>query len=191
MVVFGTRPEVIKAFPVIRELKGDPRFVNTVVCTAQHRQMVDDLLDVFSIDPDYDLDIMRANQSLADICRNALSGLDPILETVRPDLVLVQGDTTTAFIACLAAFYRRIPVGHIEAGLRSYDRDHPYPEEINRRLISVACEVHFAPTMNNAMNLFKEGVDAKRVYITGNTVIDALLHIARNDRKTLNNYLEP
>jgi UDP-N-acetylglucosamine 2-epimerase (non-hydrolysing) len=189
MVVFGTRPEVIKTFPVIRELKNDQKFVTQVVSTAQHRQMVDDLLDLFSIHPDYDLNIMRPNQSLTDICRNALSGLDPILGAERPDIVLVQGDTTTAFVTCLAAFYRRIPVGHIEAGLRSYDRDHPYPEEINRRLISVACEMHLAPTTNSAMNLLKEGIDANRVYVTGNTVVDALLHIARNDRKTLNNYL--
>ena len=159
LTVFGTRPEAIKLFPVIRNLETEGLFNSMVVSTSQHRQMVDDLLSVLSIKVDHDLNIMQDNQSLLDICNRAISGLDPLLKQHRPDLLLVQGDTTTAFIAALAAFYHKIPVGHVEAGLRSFNKEHPYPEEVNRRLISVVSNVHFSPTEKNAVNLMDEGID--------------------------------
>ena len=159
--IFGTRPEVIKIFPVLDKIGQNPMFKNIVVCTSQHREMIEDLLMLFSIKPDYNLNIIQKNQSLMDIASRALIGLDPILRKHRPDLVLVQGDTTTAFIGALAAFYHKIPVGHIEAGLRSFDKMQPYPEEINRRLISLVCDLHFAPTARNIENLYKEGVEIK------------------------------
>jgi len=189
LTVFGTRPEVIKLFPVIDKLEQNEDFDSFVVSTSQHRQMIDDLIDLFSLKVDHDLNIMQANQSLLDICNRSISGLDPLLKIHQPDLVLVQGDTTTAFIAALAAFYHRIPVGHVEAGLRSFNKDHPYPEEINRRLISVVCDLHFVPTAKNAENLYNESVDVQKVFRTGNTVIDALLHVAKQDGQLLKEYI--
>jgi UDP-N-acetylglucosamine 2-epimerase (non-hydrolysing) len=191
LTVFGTRPEVIKLFPVIDKLKNDEDFTCTVISTSQHREMTDGLFDLFSIKIDYDLDIMRDNQSLIDICTRALPGLDHILRELRPDLVLVQGDTTTAFIAALAAFYNKIPIGHVEAGLRSFNKTHPYPEELNRRLISLVCNLHFAPTTQNAEHLYNEGINPGSVFTTGNTVIDSLLYVAGLKGNSLNNYLPP
>ncbi|MBN1841419.1 MAG: UDP-N-acetylglucosamine 2-epimerase (non-hydrolyzing) [Deltaproteobacteria bacterium] len=189
LTIFGTRPEVIKLFPVLKEINEDQRFNSIVVSTAQHREMIQDFLSLFDISLDHDLDIMRKNQSLVDISRRALTGLDPLLKEHRPDLVLVQGDTTTAFIGALAAFYNKISAGHIEAGLRSFNKQHPYPEEVNRRLISNVCDLHFAPTLRNANNLYKEGIGTAGVFVTGNTVIDTLLYVANRNRETLGKYL--
>lgn len=189
LTIFGTRPEVIKLFPVLRKLKQTTNLNSVVVSTSQHREMIADLLTLFSIKPDHDLSIIRDNQTLTDISTRTLSGLDPLLKEYAPDLVLVQGDTTTAFIGALAAFYHRIPVGHVEAGLRSFDKMHPYPEEINRKLISLVTDLHFTPTAGNARNLYREGVDHSSVYVTGNTVIDSLLYIAGMNRKTLDNHI--
>ena len=189
MTIFGTRPEVIKIYPVLDALAKSGFFKSIVVSTSQHREMIDDLLKLFSIKLDHDLNIIQENQSLVDISNRALSGLDPLLKQYQPDLVLIQGDTTTAFIGALAAFYHKIPVGHVEAGLRSFDKMHPYPEEINRRLISLVTDLHFAPTMQNAQNLHRERIDPSKIFVTGNTVIDSLLYIASRNRQTLNDYL--
>jgi UDP-N-acetylglucosamine 2-epimerase (non-hydrolysing) len=179
MVVFGTRPEAIKVAPVIAELRKVAREVQTcVVVTAQHRSMLDQVMEVFAITADYDLNIMQPNQTLADITIRAISGLDSILQRENPDMVLVQGDTTTAFAGGLAAFYRRIPVGHIEAGLRTRDKYNPFPEEINRQLLDVVSDVCFAPTERSRHALLSEGIPAERILVTGNTVIDALLTVA-------------
>ena len=189
LTIFGTRPEVIKLFPVLKRL-GETRKVDSIaVSTSQHREMIEDLLELFSIKLDHDLNIIHENQSLLDISTRALSGLDPILKDHNPDLVLIQGDTTTAFIGALAAFYHKVPVGHIEAGLRSFDKMHPYPEEVNRRLISLVTDLHFTPTEQNANNLYGENVEPSRVFITGNTVIDSLLYTIKNNRQTLNHHL--
>lgn len=189
--IFGTRPDVIKMFPVLEKISQNPIFKNIVVSTSQHREMIEDLFTFFKIKPDYNLNIIRKNQSLMDIASRAFIGLDPILRQHRPDLVLVQGDTTTAFIGALAAFYHKIPVGHIEAGLRSFDKMQPYPEESNRRMISFLCDFHFVPTVQNTEHLYKEGVDPDKIIITGNTVIDCLLYIVRRNRQTLKNYISP
>jgi UDP-N-acetylglucosamine 2-epimerase len=177
LVVFGTRPEAIKLCPVIRALKAQPdRFEVRVCATAQHRQMLDQVLAVFGITPDYDLDIMREGQSLADVSSRTLDRLDPVLNEARPDLVIVQGDTTTAFCAALAAFYRNIPVAHVEAGLRTGDLRQPFPEELNRVLISRITTLHFAPTARAANHLLSEGVQQAAITITGNTAVDAVLY---------------
>ena len=189
LTIFGTRPEVIKLFPVLKILKQDKDLNSIAVSTSQHREMIDDLLKLFTIVPDYDLNIIRENQSLVDISTCALSGLDPILKRHRPNLVIVQGDTTTAFIGTLAAFYHKIPVGHVEAGLRSFDKMHPYPEEINRKLISVISDLYFAPTIQNAKNLLDEKIDPRKIFITGNTVIDSLLYVANKNCGALGTYL--
>jgi UDP-N-acetylglucosamine 2-epimerase (non-hydrolysing) len=173
--VFGTRPEAVKLLPVIRELKKDDRFQVSVVVTGQHREMLNEILEPFGIVPDLDLEIMRPGQTLNDIVCRAMPRLDELYQQKRPDIVMVQGDTTSAFCAGLAAFNRRIPVAHLEAGLRSFDRFHPYPEETNRRMLTAVCELHFAPTGWAAQNLLGEGVPEDRVLVTGNTVIDALL----------------
>ena len=187
--IFGTRPEVIKLFPILEMLKKNNKFVTIIVSTSQHREMIQDLFTLFDIDPDHHLGIMQENQSLIDISTRVLAGLDPLLRRYRPDLVLVQGDTNTAFIGALAAFYHKICIGHVEAGLRSFNKMQPYPEEINRRLISNICDLHFAPTVHNAEYLYKEGVDPNDVFITGNTVIDSLFSIANRERNTLKYYL--
>jgi UDP-N-acetylglucosamine 2-epimerase (non-hydrolysing) len=181
LVVFGTRPEAIKMAPVIGKLKEDQSGFATFVCvTGQHRQMLDQVLRIFRISPDYDLDIMTENQGLFDITIKALDGLKKVFEKVRPDVVLVQGDTTTAFAAGLAAYYTKIPVSHVEAGLRTYDKQSPFPEEMNRHLLSVLTDYHFTPTEWSKRNLLREGVPGERVWITGNTVIDALLQVVRS-----------
>lgn len=177
--VFGTRPEAIKMAPVIRALAAQPETMRSIVCvTGQHREMLDQVLDLFGIVPDFDLDVMRPGQTPSAVAAAVLAGLDPILADVRPDWVLVQGDTTTAMAASLAAFHRRIAVGHIEAGLRTTDKWQPFPEEINRRVVSVIADLHFAPTTRAADNLRREGVPEDRIVVTGNTVIDAIQYVA-------------
>lgn len=174
-VIFGTRPDTIKLAPVIQELKIlKKQFQVITIATAQHRQMLDQVLNVFNIRPNYDLDIMQPNQSLAMLTKNTVEALDQILLKEKPDMVIVQGDTTTTFVGSLAAFYRQIPVGHVEAGLRTNDKLNPFPEEINRRLTSVISELHFAPTETAKHALLKENIPGKNVFVTGNTVIDAL-----------------
>jgi len=174
MFCFGTRPEAIKLAPVIRELARHPQeFDSVVLVTAQHRHMLDQVLRVFDIKPDYDLDLMKPGQSLADVTASVLDGVGRVLGRVGPGIVLVQGDTTSAFAAALAAFYQQVPVGHVEAGLRTNDRYSPYPEEMNRRLLSALADLHFAPTRAAKENLLSEGVPRMRIYVTGNTVVDA------------------
>ncbi|MBE7463715.1 MAG: UDP-N-acetylglucosamine 2-epimerase (non-hydrolyzing) [Planctomycetes bacterium] len=177
-LIFGTRPEAIKMAPLALALRGDSRFDARVCVTAQHREMLDQVLEVFGIRPDADLNLMRPGQTLAGLTARALDALDAYLDAERPDLVLVQGDTTTVLSATLAAFYRRIPVGHVEAGLRTGDLQAPWPEEANRVLTSRLAELHFAPTTRAKANLLREGVPEANIFVTGNTVIDALF-IAR------------
>lgn len=176
--VFGTRPEAIKMAPVVRELESrSDAFEQTVCVTAQHREMLDQVLELFEIEPDVDLDLMTHDQDLTDLTASILRSMRDVLERIEPDLILVQGDTTTTTTASLAAFYQQIPVGHIEAGLRTGDRYQPWPEEINRKLTGVLAEQHFPPTDRAAEHLFDEGVDDSIVTVTGNTVIDALLWV--------------
>jgi len=181
LVAFGTRPEAIKMAPLVRLLKADDQLECRVVVTAQHREMLDQVLHLFDIVPDHDLNIMQTGQTLFDITGRALAGMQDVLEAERPDLVLVHGDTTTTFVAALAAYYLQVPVGHVEAGLRTGNKYSPFPEEMNRRLAGALCDLHFAPTAGARENLLREGVDQERVYITGNTVIDALLATVRHD----------
>ena len=178
MSVFGTRPDTIKMAPVVRALQSHPDIVARVCVTAQHRQMLDDLLEFFAITPDYDLNVMTEDQSLTEITTRVLIGMEPVLREARPDVVLVHGDTTTSTAAALAAFYRQIPVGHVEAGLRTSNRWLPYPEEMNRRLTATLATYHFAPTLLAAEHLLAENVAAGDVVVTGNTVIDAFLETA-------------
>ncbi|MCP4182028.1 MAG: UDP-N-acetylglucosamine 2-epimerase (non-hydrolyzing) [Hyphomicrobiales bacterium] len=178
LCIFGTRPEAIKMAPVVRELARHPgAFVSRVCVTAQHREMLDQVLDLFAIVPDYDLDIMKAGQTLTDVTCKVMQELAPVLEDCRPDLVLVHGDTTTTMAACLAAYYLKIDVGHVEAGLRTHNIYSPWPEEINRRMAGVIARYHFAPTKRSRQNLLNEGVDERAILVTGNTVIDALLDV--------------
>ncbi|MFT0327594.1 non-hydrolyzing UDP-N-acetylglucosamine 2-epimerase [Bacteroides thetaiotaomicron] len=176
LLVFGTRPEAIKMAPLVKALQKDTEHFETRVCvTAQHRQMLDQVLEVFGITPEYDLNIMAPNQDLYDITAKALLGLREVLKDFRPDTVLVHGDTTTSMAASLAAFYMQIPVGHVEAGLRTYNMLSPWPEEMNRQVTDRICTYYFAPTEQSRANLLQENIDAKKIFITGNTVIDALL----------------
>jgi UDP-N-acetylglucosamine 2-epimerase (non-hydrolysing) len=177
--VFGTRPEAVKMAPVIRELSQTPNIESRVCVTAQHRQMLDQVLDLFNIQPEYDLDLMRENQSLAELSAAIFTHLDPIFSDFDPDWVLVQGDTTTVAITALLAYYRRIHVGHVEAGLRTYDKWQPFPEEINRRVAGVIADLHFAPTEWTKQNLLREGIQEKAIAVTGNPVIDALQFVAK------------
>jgi len=175
LIVFGTRPEAIKMAPVIKDLKKYPDKFKPVVCvTAQHREMLEQVLNLFEIKADYDLDIMKPGQDLFDVTCNVLTGLKNVLKIERPDIMLVQGDTTTTMAASLAAFYEEIPVGHIEAGLRTHNKFAPFPEEINRRMTSVIADIHFAPTERSKQHLINEGVLEETIWVTGNTVIDAL-----------------
>lgn len=176
LTIFGTRPEAIKMAPVINAIKKADKNDVRVCVTAQQRQMLDQVLDIFNIQPDYDLNAMQENQTLAQLTCSVLNKLDNIYKKYKPDFVLVQGDTTTTFVSALAAFYHKIPVGHIEAGLRSYDIFSPWPEEINRKLTGQIANIHFAPTNTAADNLLKEGINPASIFVTGNTVIDALLH---------------
>ncbi|MGI6145090.1 MAG: UDP-N-acetylglucosamine 2-epimerase (non-hydrolyzing) [Clostridia bacterium] len=181
ITIFGTRPEAIKMAPLVQILQDDPQIDCKVAVTAQHREMLDQVLNLFQIIPDYDLDIMRAGQSLFEITSRALLGLQQILLKEKPDLVLVHGDTSTTFVGALAAYYQQIPVGHVEAGLRSGNKYAPFPEEINRRLTGVLGDLHFAPTKTAAENLLREGHDPENIFITGNTVIDALLNTVKKN----------
>ena len=181
MLVFGTRPEAIKMCPLVNELKSR-RNVHTIVCvTGQHRQMLDQVLDAFHVVPDYDLSIMRDKQNLFDITTNVLQKIRSVLESEQPDVVLVHGDTSTTFAAALACFYLHIPVGHVEAGLRTYDLDAPYPEEFNRQAVSIVSRYNFAPTELAKNNLLREGKKPETIYVTGNTAIDALKTTVRED----------
>lgn len=178
MTVFGTRPDTIKMAPVVHALAADPKIDDVVCVTGQHRRMLDDLLALFAIEPDYDLDVMTEDQTLTDITTRVLIGMDPVLARARPDVVLVHGDTTTSTSAALAAFYRQIPVGHVEAGLRTSNRWLPYPEEMNRRLTGTIACYHFSPTALAREHLLRENVEPDDAIVTGNTVIDAFLETA-------------
>lgn len=181
MAVFGTRPEAIKMCPLVKELKCRKE-IETVLCvTGQHRQMLDQVLEAFHIEPDYDLSIMKEQQTLFDITTNILSRIKEVLEKVKPDVVLVHGDTSTTFVTALACFYLQIPVGHVEAGLRTYNIYSPYPEEFNRQAVSIISQYNFAPTEMSRNNLIKEGKKPETIYITGNTAIDALKTTVRED----------
>lgn len=181
MLVFGTRPEAIKMCPLVNELKSR-NGIETIVCvTGQHRQMLDQVLEVFSVVPDYDLSIMLPKQTLFDITTNILNKIKEVLEEVNPDVVLVHGDTSTTFITALACFYLQIPVGHVEAGLRTHNIFSPYPEEFNRQAVSIISQFNFAPTELSKENLIKEGKDPSSIYVTGNTVIDALKTTVKSD----------
>ena len=181
MTIFGTRPETIKMAPLVKELKARDN-IETVVCvTAQHRQMLDQVLNAFNIIPDYDLDIMKQGQTLSDITTRVLKGLEKVIEEVKPDLVLVHGDTTTTFAGALAAFYHQIPIGHVEAGLRTYNKYSPYPEEINRQFVGIVADLNFAPTEKSKQNLLNEGKKPESIYVTGNTAIDALKTTVREE----------
>ena len=181
MLVFGTRPEAIKMCPLVRELQKRAAFQTVVCVTGQHQQMLADVLSTFGVAPDYHLSIMKERQTLFDITVNVLRGMEDILKREQPDMVLVQGDTSTTFAAALACFYCRIPVGHVEAGLRTYQMDSPFPEEFNRQTVSSIAGLHFAPTRYAADNLLREGCPRQRVFVTGNTGIDALRYTVRRD----------
>ena len=181
MTVFGTRPEAIKMAPLVKELKSR-RKIECIVCvTAQHRQMLDQVLEVFDIKPDYDLNIMSQGQTLSDITSKALKGLEQVIQEVKPNIVLVHGDTTTTFAGALAAYYNQVDIGHVEAGLRTWNKYSPYPEEMNRQMVGVMADIHFAPTQNSKNNLLKEGKNPKSIYVTGNTAIDALSTTIKED----------
>ena len=182
MLVFGTRPEAIKMCPLVRELQSRPDEFETVVCvTGQHREMLDQVLKVFKVEPDHDLHVMRPGQTLFDVTCDVLRGIKPVMEGERPDAVLVHGDTTTSFAAALAAFYLQIPVGHVEAGLRTRNLASPWPEEFNRQAVDVISNWYFAPTETSRRNLLDEAKPAERIFVTGNTGIDALRHTVRED----------
>lgn len=179
LFIFGTRPEAIKMAPIINKLYCHPSLRPIVCVTGQHRQMLDQVLDIFSIKPDYDLKIMKKNQTLFDITANVLISLEKVIEAISPNILLVQGDTTTTFVGALAGFYKKIPVGHVEAGLRTFNKYSPFPEEMNRSLTTHIADLHFAPTKLAFNNLTEAGVNKNSIFITGNTVIDALLYISR------------
>ncbi|WPC42087.1 non-hydrolyzing UDP-N-acetylglucosamine 2-epimerase [Clostridium sp. JS66] len=174
ITIFGTRPEAIKMAPLVKELEKKEQIDTKVCVTAQHREMLDQVLELFDIKPDFDLNIMKTKQSLTGITTRVLEGLEEIFEQEKPDLILVHGDTTTTFAGALAAFYQKIKVGHVEAGLRTYDKYFPFPEEMNRKLTGAVADMHFAPTPGSKMNLLREGVDQNSIFVTGNTVIDAM-----------------
>jgi len=180
LIIFGTRPEAIKMAPIIYQLKKMPFRFKTIVCSsAQHRQMLDQVLDLFEIEPDIDLNLMEENQTLSSLTARTITEMTEVISELEPDIVLVQGDTTTAMSGALAAFYQKVPVGHVEAGLRTRDPHNPFPEEVNRRIISSFADYHFAPTERSMNALLREGVRAESVYLTGNTIVDALQNIAK------------
>jgi UDP-N-acetylglucosamine 2-epimerase (non-hydrolysing) len=184
MTIFGTRPEAIKMAPLVLEFKKYPEDFETIVTvTAQHRQMLDQVLDIFQIHPDYDLNIMKDRQTLTDVTTRGLQGLDKVMKEVKPDIVLVHGDTTTTFVASLAAFYNRIAVGHVEAGLRTWNKYSPFPEEMNRQLTGILADIHFAPTAKAEANLLQENKKKDTIFVTGNTAIDALKTTVKSDYK--------
>ena len=180
MSVFGTRPEAIKMCPLVKELASRPEIESLCCVTAQHRQMLDSVLEVFGLKPDWDLDIMTPRQTLSTITSKCLLGMDEAIDALKPDMILVHGDTSTTFAGALSAFYHQVPVVHVEAGLRTYDKYSPFPEEMNRKLVSAIADLYFCPTVNNRENLVKEGI-ANGLFITGNTVIDALKTTVRKD----------
>ena len=177
MVAFGTRPEAIKMAPVVHALRAHPALEPIVAVTAQHRHMLDQVLGIFDITPDVDLDIMQSGQTLPELTARILQGMTPVLASLKPDMVLVHGDTSTTLATAMAAFYARIPVGHVEAGLRTGNMQSPWPEEMNRRLTAPLCSMHFAPTSGSRENLLREGISPSSIHVTGNTVIDALLQV--------------
>lgn len=181
MTIFGTRPEAIKMAPVIKEIEKEEKLDLIVTVTAQHREMLDQVLNLFKIKPDYDLDIMQESQSLSDITIRVLNGLKKVYNKEKPDLVLVHGDTSTTFVGALASFYQKIQVGHVEAGLRTYDKYSPFPEEMNRHLTGVLADFHFTPTLSSKKNLMNERIPAKNIFVTGNTVVDALFDTVKPD----------
>ena len=186
MTIFGTRPEAIKMAPLVKELEKYPEIFESVVCvTAQHRGMLDQVLEIFKIKPDYDLNIMKENQNLWGLTSEVLLGIKEVLEKAKPDIVLVHGDTTTSMAAALSAFYAKIPVGHVEAGLRTFEKYYPFPEEINRVFADSVCTYHFAPTDKSVENLVKSQIPSQHIYKTGNTVIDALLYTLKNNKADL------
>jgi len=190
ITIFGTRPEAIKMAPLVKELQKRENIQVKVCVTAQHREMLDQVLNLFEIIPEYDLDIMKRKQSLTGITTRILKGLDDIFEVEKPDLVLVHGDTTTTFAGALAAFYKQIKVGHVEAGLRTFDKYFPFPEEMNRKLTGAIADLHFAPTISSKNNLLREGVCENNIYLTGNTVIDAMKYTVEEDYEFENNVLK-
>lgn len=179
LIIFGTRPEAIKLAPVIKVLNSDKRFNPFICSTGQHREMLQQVLDIFKIKLDYDLDLMKKNQDLFDISSRSLLKLKNIIRAIKPSILIVQGDTSTAFISALAAFYSKVRIAHIEAGLRSYNILSPYPEEANRRFISIISNIHFAPTKESRDNLIREGISKNKIFVTGNTVIDALFEVKK------------
>lgn len=190
LTVFGTRPEAIKMAPLALELEKYEEIDSKVCVTAQHRQMLDQVLEIFGITPDYDLDIMKDRQTLAGITTRVLEGMDDVIKKEQPDIVLVHGDTSTSFVAALAGFYNQVKVGHVEAGLRTYDKYSPFPEEMNRQLTGRIAEMNFSPTKQNCANLLKENVNEDTIYITGNTVIDALKTTVKDDYKFKDSVLD-
>lgn len=181
LTIFGTRPEAIKMAPLIKELEKREETQSIVCVTAQHREMLDQVLNAFNINPDYDLNIMQQGQTLSEITTRSIQGLDAIIKKVNPDIVLVHGDTSTTFSGALVAFYNNIKIGHVEAGLRTYNKYSPYPEEINRQLVGCLADLHFAPTKCSADNLIKEGKNKDKIFVTGNTAIDALKTTVKKD----------
>ncbi len=181
--IFGTRPEAIKMAPIIKEMENNDHIISEVCVTAQHRQMLDQVLQIFDITPNYDLNIMTQNQTLTGITINALKGLENILENAKPDIILVHGDTTTTFVGSLAAFYQKIKIGHVEAGLRTYNKYEPFPEEMNRKLTGSMADLHFAPTSLSKENLLRENIDKEHIFITGNTSVDCVKTTVTEDYK--------
>ena len=181
MSIFGTRPEAIKMAPLVKELERRKEIESIVCVTAQHRQMLDQVLETFNIKPDYDLNIMKQGQSLSEITSRALTGLENVIKDVKPDIVLVHGDTTTTFAGALAAFYNQVAIGHVEAGLRTYDKYSPFPEEMNRQMVDCMTDLYFAPTNVSKENLLKEDIQEEKIFVTGNTVIDAMKTTVKND----------
>ncbi|MBC8062645.1 MAG: UDP-N-acetylglucosamine 2-epimerase (non-hydrolyzing) [Clostridiaceae bacterium] len=190
ITIFGTRPEAIKMAPLVKELQNRENIQVKVCVTAQHREMLDQVLTLFQIVPEFDLDIMKKKQSLTGITTRIIRGLDELFEVEKPDLILVHGDTTTTFAGALAAFYKQIKVGHVEAGLRTFDKYFPFPEEMNRKLTGAIADLHFAPTMSSKNNLLREGVCESDIYLTGNTVIDAMKYTVEEDYKFKNKILK-
>lgn len=190
MTVFGTRPEAIKMAPLVKELEKREEIESIVLITAQHRQMLDQVMDIFGIKADYDLDIMQSGQTLSDITSRAMKGIEAAIAEAKPDIVLVHGDTTTTFAGALASFYCQTKVGHVEAGLRTYDKYSPFPEEMNRSLTTALADIYFAPTKNNAKNLLLENVSDEKIYVTGNTVIDAIKTTVKDDYSFSNECLK-
>lgn len=181
MSIFGTRPEGVKMAPLVKELERRQEIESIVCVTAQHRQMLDQVLETFKIKPDYDLNIMKQGQSLSEITSRSLTGLESVIKDVKPDIVLVHGDTTTTFAGALAAFYNQVAIGHVEAGLRTYDKYSPFPEEMNRQMVDCMTDLYFAPTIVSKENLLKEAIQEEKIFVTGNTAIDAMSTTVKND----------